>query len=511
MGIEKRVKKKIRKCREARHGDTLKPKTREPNGDERCDHNHTHATSCSRCVSPFLSSLLSFLSSTISRSLVPSSPSFSFPHLHNKTQRLSVFVDRVKQVVKNMVQQLAMLYSPKLPSSHVIDSREVHLRAAYRYLGDGLAILATLDELIHHNDTLNEHMMFYKRMMKPIRQNPELFGTTREQLQPFDRFLEMLEGQVMEGMLFENCIAQSFDDATVSATQNQVFRDEYNENLRSLFVFLEPRVGAANDRDHREQYFSVCCLFVLFHQLFRTHDQRLLKGMWEVQRRLPAVHLYGAVVVCPNEFLLSKIPQLTASLDKKARDFQSARSEWLARSDASLGSETQALYMQVCAWMVRMENESRPASKNVDLLLHNSDMIISGLLLAHRLRHLVTTFVNLHLKLDVAMTRVHVSSVFRLVELLKAVQQTFHRRSLFVATTVQNLTQDLSGTCLTTIETVFARVSRTRNLSDRNLDVLAGLTLLLANLNGPGTPLRRLSCEMALHVANQSKVGAVDG
>lgn len=422
-----------------------------------------------------------------------------------------MFVDRVKQVIKNMVQQLGMLYSPKLPTSHVIDSSEVHLRPVYFHLGEALTILATVDEIIKQNVTLKEHMTFYKRMMSAIRKTPERFQTTREKLVPFERFLEMLEGQLMDCMLFQNCIGQPFDDMTVSVTQNTVFREEFNENLRYMMVFLEPRVGAQNDRNHRQQFFGLCCLFVLFEQLFHTHDKRILKAMWEVQRRTPAVHLYGTVLVCPNEFLLRMIPQLPASLDKKARDFQSARSDWLARADAGLAAETQAMYMQVCAWMISMENEPRPASKELDLLTQNSTLLITGLLHAHRLRHLITTFISLHLELGKPMTRGHVSNVFRLLELLKAVEQTFHRRSLFVANTVQMVSQDLSATCLTTIETVFARVSKGRNLTDRNLDVLAGLTLLLSNLNGPGTSLRQLSCEMALHVANQSKVGRERG
>lgn len=87
-------------------------------------------------------------------------------------------------------------------------------------------------------------------------------------------------------------------------------------------------------------------------------------------------------------------------------------------------------------------------------------------------------------------------------------QQTFHRRSLFVINTVQAATQDLSKSCLMIIDAVFARVSKSKTMTDRNLDVLAGLSLLLSNLNGPGTPLRHLSCDMALQVANQPKVFA---
>lgn len=75
--------------------------------------------------------------------------------------------------------------------------------------------------------------------------------------------------------------------------------------------------------------------------------------------------------------------------------------------------------MQVCAWMINMENEVRPGSNERDMLNTRSALLVQGLLLAYNLRHLATTFISLHLELGVAMTRAHVASVFRLVEMMK--------------------------------------------------------------------------------------------
>ena len=137
-------------------------------------------------------------------------------------QRLSLFASRVNLVVKNVVQQLAMLYSPVATDS-VIEVKEVHMpvseggvlklthtdtdththththtlslsiylsislslslslslsplffyfilfllhrspQTVFRSLGDIFGVLITLDEIVRSNSTLQQHWTLYKR------------------------------------------------------------------------------------------------------------------------------------------------------------------------------------------------------------------------------------------------------------------------------------------------------------------------------------------------------------
>lgn len=76
-------------------------------------------------------------------------------------------------------------------------------------------------------------------------------------------------------------------------------------------------------------------------------------------------------------------------------------------------------------------------------------IVFKGLLHAFSIRHLVTTVMNLHISLQKSMTKTSALALCRLVELLKAVECTFHRRSTLLAETfnlvVQNLTQKAFG------------------------------------------------------------------
>jgi hypothetical protein len=67
---------------------------------------------------------------------------------------------------------------------------------------------------------------------------------------------------------------------------------------------------------------------------------------------------------------------------------------------------------------------------------------------------------NLHLAMNVPMTKTAVLALCKLVELLKAIEHTFHRRSMFVAESLTHIIQYLSYLALSPLETAKVRVCR---------------------------------------------------
>ena len=79
-------------------------------------------------------------------------------------QRLTNFVIRIYDVVKNLLHQLANLYTnPNLKKIN-FDSTDVHFLQSFESLADALSILVHLDEIIESNETLKNHWQFYKRL-----------------------------------------------------------------------------------------------------------------------------------------------------------------------------------------------------------------------------------------------------------------------------------------------------------------------------------------------------------
>jgi hypothetical protein len=106
------------------------------------------------------------------------------------------------------------------------------------------------------------------------------------------------------------------------------------------------------------------------------------------------------------------------------------------------------------------------------------------------------------------MSSAHVSAIFRLIELAKAVQMTYHRRSVFVAQAIQQSTQHYAKTCVKMAVLAWKEAVKARGnqLPMRDLDIQAALELLMKASAGPSTRLRRLACEIATQVAIGSKV-----
>lgn len=336
-------------------------------------------------------------------------------------------------------------------------------------------------------------------MMKAVRASTEVFGVDREKLQPFEKWILQLEGQLLDGMLFQNCIQQRFDDMMVGVTANPVFRNEFTVVLRIIFAYLDTRLGESNEREHRTDFVGLCALFVFHYQLFHVVDARLVKALWATQQKVPAVHLFGNVMLVPNDFMKDKMPQLLSHVDKKTIDSDAAMRAYLQRMDGDIIRVAQIQHMAVTSWMIRMEN-AEPDEKDVGRRkAFVSQILIKGVLYAYQISHFVKTFLGLHSDLGVPMKNSYVRALFRMMELLKAIEQTFHRRSMWVANQRMHIIQHFTYRAISVIK------ERAKSLGQRvtpkNLDVLTAMDLMQTALNGPGTRTRRTTVLIALHIA----------
>ncbi len=105
------------------------------------------------------------------------------------------------------------------------------LQSVYEHLGDLLTVLITLDEIVDNQASLKEHWTLYKRysdlsrgskngrsfmdfpradnsrllcrMLKSVRHNPTRFEIAQDKVRPFEKLLITLEGQILDGMIFQ--------------------------------------------------------------------------------------------------------------------------------------------------------------------------------------------------------------------------------------------------------------------------------------------------------------------
>ncbi|XP_071278772.1 WASH complex subunit 4 [Agelaius tricolor] len=426
-------------------------------------------------------------------------------------QELSCFVTRCYEVVVNVVHQLAVLYTSNKNAPKIIETSGVHFQAMYEHLGELLTILITLDEIIDNHATLKDHWTMYKRLLKSVHHNPSKFGIQEDKLKPFEKLLLKLECQLLDGMIFQACIEQQFDSLNggVTVSKNSTFAEEFAHILRTSFSNVEAKLGEPSEIDQRDKYVGICGLFVLHFQIFRTVDKKFYKSLLDVCKKVPAITLTANIIWFADNFLIQKIPAAAKLLDKKSiHTVKTQRENFLQQRAQSLTKDMQSYYVFVSSWMTKMESilsKEQRTTKFSEDLSNRCNVFIQGFLYAYSLSNIIKTTMNLYMSMQKPMTKTSVKALCRLVELLKAIEYMFYRRSMVVADSVTHITQHLQYQALLSISVAKKRVISDRKYSEQRLDVLSALVLAENTLNGPSTKQRRLIVSLALSVGTQMK------
>lgn len=82
-------------------------------------------------------------------------------------------------------------------------SRERTLARSWRYLGELLAVLLTLDEIIVGNPVLKQHWNAYTKSIQSVNHNPAQFNAQDGRLKTLQNIIANLELQVLSGHVFQ--------------------------------------------------------------------------------------------------------------------------------------------------------------------------------------------------------------------------------------------------------------------------------------------------------------------
>jgi len=416
-------------------------------------------------------------------------------------QDIANFVQRSYEVIQNVMQQLASIYTKE--GAKVIDVQNVHLLTLFEHFGNLLTTVITLDEIINNSFLLQDHWKKYKRMLKTVHHNAKKFNIDESKVRPFEKFLLGLEGQVMRGRIFENCLQLRLDARFVNVTRNPVLADEILTSLKLMFQEVEGRIGEQNEINQRHTYVGIVALYIMHYKIYRSLDKRFFKQLFDVYKKVPGIHLTGNILLFPDEFLLKHIPDADKFMDKKSIDAAVQwRQQYLTTNNQQLTKIAQSYYLQVSAWMIEMETSITAAPSLDETLNKKSVLFIQGVKYAYNISHMIRTIMNLHVALSKPMTKSAVLAFCKLIELLKSIEYTFHRRSMFVAENINHIIQHFSFKAMAAVDVAKKRIAQDKKFTDQRLDILAALNLLQSALNGSGTKERRLVTSLALHISS---------
>jgi len=194
--------------------------------------------------------------------------------------QLSYFVNRCYVTIQNVIRQLASLYDERREHKLYQSSfKGVHLQMVFEHIGDLLSALIGLDYIVASNEVLRKAWSQYKRMTKTVRSTPGKYNAEDSQLGQFEKTLISLEGQLFDGLIFQNAIEQEFDfPGLVSVRRNEIFKDEFLYNIRAYFAQIVNSIGRSGELDARKRYMSVSALYVCWYAIWK--DPHYDKGFF---------------------------------------------------------------------------------------------------------------------------------------------------------------------------------------------------------------------------------------
>lgn len=104
-------------------------------------------------------------------------------------------------LVKNMIYQLNAMLKKKHEPYEKIYSR-IMFTEFFDKIGEGLAILVTLDIIVHENKQFYQMWIVFNKMIIKARKTPEKFGSDKKAIRDLEKFCSKLTTKVLNGQLF---------------------------------------------------------------------------------------------------------------------------------------------------------------------------------------------------------------------------------------------------------------------------------------------------------------------
>jgi WASH complex subunit 7 len=459
---------------------------------------------------------------------------------------LSQFVDRVNVVFLNGVRQLAALYHERQPL-YVASFNRVHLRPAVDALGRLLTILITLDEIASKNVELRNGWQKYKRMARIARDAPAKYGVTdavaavaaaggtggadaaaaaaadgdgddaKTRLTELDRVLYELKGQLFDGNLFSNCTEQEFDfEGLIEVRTNRAVKSEVAECLRTLVSDIQTFLGGPRESDERRQLVALHGLYAFFIAQWQDpSDRKLFRAIWSLQTAAATAPLFACTRLHLAAFLIRHVPMMTKLLKNAEAEAEQMQRGRLAELDKGVEATFESYRLQASVWMARMESNMTNRAALDSLLDARATLLAQGVRLGVAVLAHVQESLELHVSLSAPLGAAVATALVCMLELLKAIEATYHRRAAVLASTSSAMVQLIARDLQQQLAPVRARLEGARRFGDAELDGLAAVSLCIQMLNGPGSQVRLDVFDLALEVVvalpfvNEADAGAL--
>ena len=114
-------------------------------------------------------------------------------------------VTKLLSISINILNQCAALYNKNFKNYNE-SFNKIALFKPFEYLGKILSFFLAVDTVVEENTNLTAHWKLYRLMFNRCKNDPTKFGFTDDQARKLERVIKKLDGSVMSGKLYFNCL-----------------------------------------------------------------------------------------------------------------------------------------------------------------------------------------------------------------------------------------------------------------------------------------------------------------
>ncbi|CAG9535026.1 unnamed protein product [Cercopithifilaria johnstoni] len=417
-------------------------------------------------------------------------------------QQLRVFVNRCYEVFHNIISQLHAFLT--LESSLLERAQERKLVRMWRSLGLLLSILISLDEIMRQQSTLQQHWQSYYRAMQLIAHNPSQFDAKSDLLQPLQRLIVSIDQSIMQANLYKSCCQQMFEK---NVHENLQFNDRMKGIIIEMFEKWD-RV-AADDMPDKRHLMAIVALALCHMFIFGTVDKKMMRIIWNSYKKLPLFHLIGYIIWSPCEFMLENITEVDHVFDKKMiAAMNAAKSTQFVQNMETLPREAANIANILDEWKCDMNEKLKETPERIskDHLTLRISLFLRGIRHADLLCRLLKTLMSRLVVEQKAISRSSASAAFRLIEMIKEIEEIFYKWWHNVLESCQEAAQYCSAKLIHLISTVHKTIRSESDFSYRTVDTLSALTVAENALSSSMSRTSLIVVGAALDMACYTKI-----
>lgn len=335
----------------------------------------------------------------------------------------------MRELVGNLLGQLGALYSSSRRNDGSGASRpfgsfrNVKLATAFASVGEGLAVLLVLDEILKENRNVRGYLSLFARMLNNVKLEADSFGISVGDIDFLNQVVSHLEKLLDDGLFqggssWHNILQQVKSNRKMVEACTSCICDGLSEILPRLDTWKE------YPSDRRKILDYVALFLFSTHVSVEAPEKKTGNLIVEMLQLVPVLYVEGGKRIFLLDLLKNQGSQSLSSwppMRITSKDSDIMKRNYLMRLSELHLRDWQAIKDLLSCWVGSFQSSIHPSSETMSeacLRLHLKQ-IMQGIFLANRVRILVLSMLDLHAFLEVPIKREKLKSLSHMVTSLK--------------------------------------------------------------------------------------------